>query len=731
MSQLKQSACILCSENCGVEFEVAGGHLAQVRGDRKNPSTQGYLCEKAQRLDFYQNHKDRLLRPLRRRESGGFEEITWETAIGEIAERLVGLRDQHGGHSLAFYGCALLGNQLALLHAMGFRHALRSPYLYHALGQEKTGDFWLNGEMFGSQACHTTTNDLAQADFVLFTGTNPWQAHGFPRARKVLQDLAKDPNRTMVVIDPRRTETAKMADIHLAPRPGTDAFLLLAMLAIIVEERLENGEFLRERTTGFERIRALLADIPVSDFINRAGVDPEVVRRVARGFATAKAACARHDLGLEQSRNSTLNVYLEKLLYLITGNFGRKGSNNFHTQTVPLLWDCNENAPGFEASKSRVTGMPPIGGFHPPNILPLEIDSEHPDRLRGLIVDSANPIVTGADSQAYRRAFAKLECLVVIDTALTETAEMAHYILPAKSQFEKFTCTFFNWGFPENHLHFRHPVLESAPGPLTEQEIYLRLARACGEDLSKNPLFGPLAQLQEHPALADFSPEMRVAAAPLLLASMQYAGKHPEAVRRAGFSGEGPELAVSLFRKIVTSPSGAVISRHEYPDTFNMVETPDRKIRLAVDPMLKWIEDLKAERPTAQVSEYPYVLSAGERRSSNATTTFRNPEWRRTDPQGALRINPQDAAHLGVANGDRVICSTGRARIEVTAEVDDDLRSGHVTLPHGFGLAYALDGQERLPHGPMINLLTSSDHCDPVAKTPYHKNVPVQLVKAS
>lgn len=728
MTDWKPSACILCSENCGIEVQVEDGRFTRIRGDRQHPSTQGYACEKARGLDYYQNHDDRLLCPLRRRPDGSFEEVSWEMAIAEVAGKLVALRDNHGGHSIAFYGCALLGNQLALLHAMGIRHALRSPYLYHALGQEKTGDFWLNGEIFGSQACHTTTNDLENAEFVLFTGTNPWQAHGFPRARKVLKDFAKDPGRTMVVIDPRRSETAAMADIHLAPRPGTDVYLLQAMLAIVLEEGLEDREFLKRRTTGFEKVREVLAKVPIADYIERAGVDASVVRRVARGFATAKSACARHDLGLEQSPHSTLNLYLEKLLYLITGNFGKKGSNNFHTQTVPLLWHCDPQAPGFEATKSRVQGMPPLGGFHPPNILPSEIDSDHPDRLRALIVDSANPMVTGPDTHAYRKAFDKLELLVVIDTAMTETAERAHYVLPAKSQFEKYACTFFNWGFPENHLHFRHPVLEAPPGPLAEQEIYLRLAAAIGEDFSQNPLLGPVAQLKQHPLLAGFTGDKLDAAAPILMACMKYAAEHAEAVRRTGLEGEGPELAAALFQRIVNSPSGATISLHDYEDTFSLVETEDGKAHIDVEPMLRWMDELR-ESGEAE-SEFPFVLSAGERRSSNATTTYRDPRWRLSDPDGALRINPEDADALGVADGERVVCESARGRLEAVAQVDDALRRGHVTLPHGFGLAYALEGEERREHGPLINLLTSSEHCDPIARTPYHKHVPVRLRRA-
>ena len=725
------TACILCSENCGIEVQVDGRRIARVKGDRRHPSSRGYLCEKASHLDHYQNHADRLTTPLRRTAGGGFEPVDWDTAIREIAARVVHLRDTYGGHALAFYGGAGQGNQLALPWAVGFRLAMRSPYMSHALGQEKTGEFWLDGHLFGSQTCHTS-RDVEHSDFVIFSGTNPWHAHGFPRARQVLHQLSKDPARTLVVIDPRRTETADLADIHLQVRPGTDAFLFAAMLATIVGEGLENRAFLDARTTGFDAVRAALAGVDVNRYARIAGVDPEAVRRVARGFAAAPSACVRSDLGLQQSLHSTLNLYLEKLLYLVTGQFGKKGGVTFHAQTIPLLWDSNPADPQFASLKARVSGMIPIAGFYPPNILPGEIDSDHPDRLRGLVVDSANPAVTAADAQAYRRAFSKLELLVVIDKDMTETAELAHYVLPASTQFEKFESTFFNWGFPENHLHVRHPVLPPTEGTLIEPEIYRRLVDAMGEDLSANPLLGPISQILATPPFQQMPEPMRLATAPLLMASMMFVEQHEAAVRRAGVVDEGDGLAAALFRRIVSSPSGAVISVHEYEDTFGFIRHADRRIHLAVEPMFADLAALGAEAAAggpARDPEFPFVLCAGERRSSNATTSYRDPRWRSANPAGALRIHPADAARLAVADGNLVRVESPRGAVVATANIDDTVQPGALSLPHGFGLKYTSPDGTRTPHGPLINLLSASDHCDPLTRTPYHKNIPVRVRK--
>jgi len=730
-SEWTPTACILCSENCGIEVQIDGRRLTRIRGDRNSPSSRGYLCDKALRLDYYQNNSERLTTPLRRTAAGGFEPIDWETAIAEIAARIVHLRDTHGGHALALYGGAAQGNQLSLPWAVGFRFAMRTPYMYHALGQEKTGEFWLDGRLFGSQTCHTS-RDIENSDFVIFSGNNPWDSHGFPRARQVLQELAKDPARMLVVMDPRRTRTAELADVHLQVRPGTDAFVLAAMLATIFDEHLENRPFIDARTTGFEAVREQFAGIDVELYARVAGVDPGAVRSVARGFATARSACVRSDLGLEQSLHSTLNLYLEKLLYLVTGQFGKKGGVTFHAQTIPLLWDSNPADPGFESLRARVTRMIPIAGFYPPNILPAEIDSDHPDRVRGLFVDSANPAVTAPDTRACRKAFSRLDLLVVIDKDMSETAELAHYVLPASTQFEKFECTFFNWGFPENYLHVRHPVLPATAGTLPESEIYRRLAAAMGEDVSKNPLLGPMSQILAMPAFEQMPPAMRLAAAPLLMASMMFVQQHEAAVRRAGVVDEGEGLAAALFKRIISSPSGAVISLHEYEDTFDFIRHADGRIHLTVEPMFDQIMALRAEAAAGgpvRDEAFPFVLSAGERRASNATSSYRNPAWRTRDREGVLRVSPHDARQLEIADGDMVEVESRAGTIVATALIDDSMQRGALSLPHGFGLKYTAADGTRVPYGPQVNLLTASDHCDQFTKVPYHKNIPVRISK--
>src|SRR4051794_13895922 len=227
------TACVLCACNCGIEVQVADGNLSRVKGDKAHPGSQGYACEKAQRLAYYQSNP-RITAPLRRRPDGSFEEVDWDTAIAEVAAGLAAVRDAHGGASIFYYGGGGQGNHLGGVHAGALRSALGTRFASNALAQEKTGEIWIDAHLFG-HVSHTTP-DFERAEVAVFVGKTPWMAHGFPHARPTLKAIAADPGRSLIVIDPRRSETAAMADLHLQVRPGGDAFLLAAMLAVLVHD---------------------------------------------------------------------------------------------------------------------------------------------------------------------------------------------------------------------------------------------------------------------------------------------------------------------------------------------------------------------------------------------------------------------------------------------------------------------------------------------------------------
>jgi anaerobic selenocysteine-containing dehydrogenase len=747
-----KSACNLCYVNCGIEVLVEEGRIAKVRGDRDHPKSQGYLCNKAARIPYYVHHRDRLTSPLRRRADGSFEAIGWDDAISEIAQRLRVVVDRYGGKSLALYGGGGQGNHAGGLYAGAFLRALGSRNVFNALSQEKTGDFWLNGHMFGSQTCHTA-EDVEHCDLLFVIGANPWVAHGFPNARDHLNRIRKDPARKLIVVDPRRSETAAMADMHVALRPGTDAFFLGALLATLVRRDAVDHAFLSEHTLGFEEVRRALLAIPVAAWAAAAEVGLAEIERCADLVTAATAMVVRVELGIQQSRNSTLNSYLEKLLIMLTGSFGRSGTNQLHSWLQPLWGN----------SRGQIyapTGDEVIAGLLPPNSFPRAVLGDHPERLRAVWIDSSNPANTAANTAEVERALRSLELCVTVDVAMTETARLSHYVLPAASQFEKTEFTFFTFEFPTNYFHVRAGVLPPIAGTLPEPEIYTRLARALGllpdEEtlaplraaaararsdftaafhafLAERPGAAPVASLILYHTLGRSLPDGVAAAAPLWAAAQSFARRAPDAARRALAAADcvaDAALGDALFDAVVGARQGAAFSRHACDGAWSLVEHPDRKVRLVVPGMFEWLVRLD---PAASPDDpdFPFVLSAGQRRMFNANQIFRDPGWRRDDPDGALLIHPLDLAALGAESGGWLVVESVSGRLLVRCKADESMRRGHVVLPHGFGQAYPTEEGERLVNGPRINLLTAGEHRDPIAGTPYHKQVAVRLTPAS
>ena len=741
----QKTICILCSVNCGIEVKLEGRHITRVHGNREHVASQGYACEKAQRIDYYQNGRDRLTSPMRRRADGSFEEIDWDTAIREVAAGFLKVREQFGGASIFYYGGGGQGNHLCGSYGASTRRALGSVFSSNALAQEKTGEFWVDHKLFGAGL----SGSYQQAEVAVFVGKNPWQSHGFQRARPILRDIAADPNRALVVIDPRRTETAEMADYHLRVRPGTDAFCLAAILGVLAQEDLINPDYIRDRTQNSDELIEVLNDVPVADYCGRAGVDETLIREVARRLARASSVSVYEDLGIEQSLHSTLNSYLEKLLFALTGNVGKRGAMNAGTSLTGMFGGA------LSAQTSPVGGHRIIGGMIPANVIPDEILTDHPKRFRAMLVEAENPAHSVADSVRMREALRALEFVVVIDVAMTETAREAHYVLPSSSQYEKWEATFFGAAFHTetdfaNTFTLRAPILDAIPGTLPEGEIHRRLVRALGamtdEDVA--PLHAAAAKgraefamelmraVSESPRLAGImtvllyetlGPTLGAGnenAASVWGIAHNFARRYPDSLHRAGVAGEGPALGEALFDAIMKNRSGVVMSVDPYEETWRRIH--DEKINLTIAELMPELKALRDEHPVRD-ADFPFVLSAGQRRSSTANTIIRDPQWRPKDPAGALWMNPADASELGVENGGRVRITTKRASAESVVVLTDTMMPGHVALPNGTGLWYPdREGQE-FQHGVAPNELTVTEDRDWFAGTPFHKHVPARI----
>jgi anaerobic selenocysteine-containing dehydrogenase len=653
------------------------------------------------------------------------------------------VRDRFGGESIFYYGGGGQGNHLCGAYATATRRALGSRHRSSALAQEKTGEFWIADRMMGS----ATRADFEHCDVALFLGKNPWHSHSLPRARVTLKAIAADPARTLIVVDPRRTETAELADIHLAVRPGTDAWLLSAILGVLVEEGLIDHAFLAEHAHAaeVERVIAALRAVPIAACAATCGVDEATLRRAARVIGGARALASFEDLGVQMNRDSTLVSYLHRLLVFLTGSLGKPGTHYAPTTMVDI-------ANGASGKTSPVVGARVVGGLVPCNAIADEILTDHPARYRAMLIEAANPAHSLADSKRMREALAALDTVVVIDVAMSETARLAHYVLPAASQFEKAEATFFNFEYPHNYFHLRRRLFAPPPGPLPEAEIHARLAEALGAvtegDLAplRDAARGGraayaqavLARVINDPRLSaqapvvlyrtmDLPDELREGALVLGLV-LRAALRFGPAIARAGFTGPPLVQAVALFEAILAGASGVVFAVDEWAGPAPHIRTPDRKLHLALPDMLDAL-DARLRGGAPRDDAYPFVLSAGERRSFTANTIIRDPAWRKKDAEGALRIHPLDAAALGVTAGQPVRLTTRRDSLLVPVELTDTMQRGHLSLPNGLGVRYP-DGNGSAAIGIAPNELTATEDRDPFVGTPWHKHVPARVEPA-
>jgi anaerobic selenocysteine-containing dehydrogenase len=746
----KKTACILCYANCGLEVQTEGRRITKVKGDKAHPRSSGYVCQKASRITYYQNETERLTSPLRRRSDGTFEEIDWKTACAEIAEKMLALRERYGPRSLGHYGGGGQGNHSGGGYGIMMMRALGATDFYSSIAQEKSGRFWVNGRMFGAQNCNHAIQ-AEEADLLIVLGGSIWQAQCEPGARTHLKEASKADGKKIIVVDPVRTRDAEFADLHLQIKPGTDTYLLGAMLKLLLDTGGFDREFITEHTEGWETVASEIAKIPANAWIAHTGLSQADVETAVRMIIDADAMTLRTELGIEMGRNSTLNSYLGNLLFLATGNFGRPGTHGIHTWLQPLIGNS-------KGARSLVTGMEEIMGVYPPNRFAEEVLSDNPERLRAMLIDSSNPANSAANTVATEAALRALEMLVVVDVAMTETACLADYVLPAASQYEKWEFTYFTFSFPTNYFHLRRPLFEPLEGTRVEAEIYADLARRMGllpdasrlEDLAEltgndraafatafkgvvreNLVFSTIAPLILYLTIGKSLTNGAASAAILWPACHRIAARNGKAVQRAIKSDRhGPALGEALFDRILDSPSGTPFTHNEFDDVWDLLAFPDHKIRMHVPEMLDWLDTLDPAEDVDD-ADYPFVVSLGQRRAYNANQIIRTPKWRNRDIDGNLRMHPLDLLKIGVAGGGWVTVETRTGKLTARAEADDSLRTGYATLPHGYGMTYPLQNGERISIGPRINMLSASDDCDPIGATPYHKNVAARLRCAS
>lgn len=741
MKEWFKSGCALCAQNCGVELLIENNHIIQVRGDKSNPKSQGYICRKGMNLAYYQHHDQRLKYPLKKL-NGEFVRISWDQAISEIAAKLSEIQTEHSPRSIAYMGGGGQSSHFEAAFGVRLLRALGSRYHYGALAQELTGYHWAQGRCLGRQYLGTVP-DEEHAEMLVSIGWNGMVSHQMPRAPQVLREFSKNPNKILAVIDPRKSETARIADIHLAVRPGTDALLLQAIIAMIIQEGWQNQAYLDEHVSGFEQIKPIFISFDIEAALKICELDYQQVKDFAYLMATRKTG-VHTDLGVLMNRHSTLVSCLVMVLQGICGQIGLPGTNLIPGHFMPMGAHSDERKDSNW--KTVTTGFPSILGYFPPNVLPEEIISDHPERIRAVLCFQSNPLRSYADTSAYEEAFQRLDLLVTCELAMTETAAISHYVLPSRSVFESWDSSFFTWTLPGVFFQMRRPLIRQEGEALEASEIHLRIADALGiipelpvalyEKAGNRLEYGLelMQYLQANPQSTDLIPFILGKTLGPALGSTNLATlwgllqRMPKESRenavRAGFK-KGPFMGEEIFQALLDHPEGIWLGQINPEENFKFLKTEDGKINLWIPEMAEWMLEVTPEKEAVALQaddRYPMILMAGRHTSTNANTIMRNPAWNEGKRACTLALNPLDGEKLGLSDGSMALITTEAGSAEIEVEITDDARPGQVIIPHGFGLEY--NGEI---YGVNVNRLTKNTHRDKFAATPLHRYVPCRV----
>lgn len=759
------TACSLCSHNCGLRVDIKDNRIVAVRADERHPSTQGYSCNKAYAIDHYVHHAQRVQHPLKKQADGSFSRISWDQAIQEIASKLNHIRQQHAPRAIAFAGLGGQGNHSAGFGATPLMYGIGTPMVFTALAQEKT-QHWLNDRRMirGTHDIYLMP-DKHHAKFMLLLGSNPHISNQGSNPKDAMKDIFRDENRRLVAVDPRITETTRLADRHLRIKPAKDLFLFLAIAAVIEQEGLVDTDFIQQKTLGYDKLAKIFKQIDLTEMAKRCGLELSDIQATAREFATTKPACIAIDLGLEHSSYNTLTSYMVRVLLLMTGNYGRKGGNIFVQLFGPKMPYLKHLTQALESSITAIPAVLPIPQF-PPAILPEEILSSKPDRIRALICDGTNPLASYPDTQRFREAFAALDLLVVIDPAMSETAQVADYVLPAPAGYEKWEFSIF----PKDIIapQVRPPVVNGPAEALPEVEIYYRLARAMGlvdaapqflHRLAKNartawgaPLY--LAALNSYAVATSRLQGVNAVIArsayltyetlgqtlpnPMLvyiwLSSLGYAFTRRDQIERALPEAKKIRnpfaLTEFVFKKLLDHPEGVLLGHYEVERNFEAnCGNKDGKARMYFEDFAKDINGLLQKDSEPHDPDYPFILNGGLRTGFTANTIMRDPNWRKGRAvHASLYMSEADAAALGAREGELIQITSRRGSVVAPLKIDKNTADGHLHLPNILGQFYPdpISGELK-PNGIAINVLVDATDRDPYTACPHTKRIRCQV----
>lgn len=649
MMATKYRTCNLCEALCGLAIEVEDGKVTSIKGDKEDTFSRGHICPKAVALKDLHEDPDRLKRPLEKVD-GEWHEISWEDAINKTAKRLYEVQQANSKNAVAVYqGNPSVHNLGTSLFSPGFVRALGTKNRYSATSVDQLGHHLAGEYMLGHQFL-VPVPDINRTDFWLILGGNPMVSNGSlmtaPDVGSRLKAIQKRGGK-VVVIDPRRTETADKADQHLFVRPGTDIWLILAMLKIVLDEDLMEMKHLADHTHAAQitEIKDLLADITVVNAARMTGISEEEIRKLTHEFCAAPSAVCYGRLGVSAAHHGGLCHWAINLLNIITGNFDRPGGAMLTSPAVDLSLSRSSKK-RFRRWKSRVRGLPEFGGELPSSTIAEDILAPGDGQIKAMVTSCGNPVLSVPNGRRLDEAFASLDFMVSIDIYLNETTRHADIILPPATGLE---TPHYGMGFHNLAIHnsakFSEAVMPIEDGMLYDWQIFSKLQRA----------FEKLSKSEE-----ELSPQFNLEQ--MLEMTLQ-------------MSGSGMTLST-----LKEHPHGIDLGplQSTMPDR---LKTADKKIDLIPDIYKEAIPDLLTE----ELNEDQLLLIGRRHLRSNNSWLHNSYRMVKGRPRCTMLIHPDDAAKRDISNGDRVAVTSNVGTEYIAAEISDEMMKGSVSIPHGWG----------------------------------------------
>jgi formate dehydrogenase len=693
-----------CEPFCGLEVEVEDGRMVWVRPDRQHPITAGYACIKGTHVPDYQNDPDRLLHPLRRG-STGWERVAWEAALGEIGSKLRTIRDRHGPGSIATYwGNA--ADSVTISLANTFCHAFGSPNSFNVLSLEYTDRGAVAERVLGNENL-ILQPDAGRATFALLLGTNPLVTNGMTllqRRPRIAADIKAIQRRQgkVVVVDPRRTETAKVADEHISIRPGTDLFLLVGLIRRIIETDGYDHAFVQRHIVGFESWKRLGQLLDLDRVADVTGVARAQIERLADEFAAADGAFATTRVGVQTSQNTTLTEWTVTSLNAMTGNIDRPGGVYFNPGVFDVPALIEQFTKRRNPATSRIGTYPQIFGGPPAAVLADDVLSDDPDRIRALVVVAGNPVITFPTTAKIERALQRLELLVCIDLYVSDTATFGHYALPAATMYEKGGLHFLTSNFePYPFVEWKPKVVEPHGEARSEWDIFKGLSRAAGIPFLNDPVVDRLARTLEALGV-QFSEDW--------LYRYLLLGK-------------------TRLGRLRRTPGGITFADIRWGEFLARgLYTPDKKIHLAPREFVAALPEA-LDTPPPVSTEFPWLLISGARRSAGYNSWTHNIPALMDKMKGNwATLNPADAARIGVESGQRVRVMSAVGSVEIAAVVSPDVREGVVVIHQFWGHTYESGMQTSRRHpGVNVNFLHDDQVRDRFCGMPVFNGTPCNV----